>query len=192
MSSPLCITLTASCRLDASHRPFRLGEKEKKMITSPEFPREPVASAPLPPFWAPPSGMFLNMMNRRGQDAVPRGASPRLLGQPSSLPQASLLHASQPAARSLRLHFLCPNGDITNHREGRVHSLAWQSGEKRWVLQSQEQLLLVGDPRLQLPPLDSFGSAVFLAGMNSAGGCATDMPGAWSLSPRHSQCLAIM
>ena len=95
MSSPLCITLTASCRLDASHRPFRLGEKEKKMITSPEFPREPVASAPLPPFRAPPLGMFLNMMNRRGQDAVPRGASPRLLGQPSSLPQASLLHASQ-------------------------------------------------------------------------------------------------
>lgn len=35
-----------------------------------------------------------------------------------------------------------------------------------------------GDPGLQSPPLDSFGFAVFLWGVNSAAGCATDMPGA--------------
>lgn len=121
MSSPLCIMLTASCGLDASHHPFRLGEKEKKMITSSEFPREPAASAAQPPFRAPPAGTFLNMMNCRGQRAVPRGASPRLLGQPSSLPQASLLHASQ-RRRGRCGCISCPSGGITNHREGRVHS----------------------------------------------------------------------
>lgn len=49
------------------------------------------------PSRAPPLGRFLNMMNCCGQPrqcAVPRGASPRLLGQPASLQQASLLHAS--------------------------------------------------------------------------------------------------
>lgn len=35
-----------------------------------------------------------------------------------------------------------------------------------------------GDLGLELPPLDSLGFAVSLVEMDSAGGCAMDMPGA--------------
>lgn len=74
------------------------------------------------------------------------------------------------------LHSLCPNGGVTNQREGRVHSLARHSREKRWVLQGREKLLRVtwswNDPR------QDSGFAVFLVGMNSIGGWVMNTPGA--------------
>lgn len=184
--------LVDSCGFEVSHQPFRLGEKRKKMITSPKFPWEPAASAPLPPSRAPPLGRFLNMMNCRGQ---PRSAL--CPGEPALGSVASLPLSSRPACCK------CPRADnvtaaafpLSQRRRRKsprgMCPLSGPAEQREEVGASESGEIALGQLGLEWPPQDS-SFASFLVGTNSTGGCVMNMPGALdSLSHTHSQRFAV-
>lgn len=139
MSAFLWIMLTASCGLDASHHPVRLAEKEKRKKKD----NKPRISPRTCGFGSPASSLgpsrrrVLNMMNCRGQCGSARCPGELALGS-----LASLLQASQRRhARCCCISSVPMQASQITERD--VSTPAWQSGEKRWVLQSREKLPLV-------------------------------------------------
>ena len=124
------------------------------------------------------------------QHALPGGACARLCGQPASLQQDSLLHAS-PLGTVTAAAF--PPSQQRHHKspEGMCPppGLA-ERREEVGVAESGE--IASGHLGLESPSLDWLDFAVCLVGMDSTGGCAIEVPGALvTLSHRHSQPFVI-